>query len=112
MGRGGDAGLAVSGSGRVLKRSPSLMDKLNQLAPGFAAKKKMREIHNDLTVLKNIWFKKLAETDDHAVRLEEFYKGQAHACELVAGCWLMLVFTSFFFVFLQQKYLVLCLFDI
>lgn len=81
MGRGGDAGLAVTGSGRVLKRSPSLMDKLNKLAPGFAAKKKMREIHNDLTVLKNIWFKKLAETDDHAERLEEFYKGQAHACE-------------------------------
>ncbi len=33
-------------------------------------------------MLKHIWFKKLAETDSHADRLEHFYGGQAGACEL------------------------------
>ncbi len=45
----------------------------------FETKEKMRKLHNDLTVLKSIWFKKLADTDDHAARLEEFYSGQASA---------------------------------
>jgi hypothetical protein len=36
-------------------------------------------------VLKNIWFSKLADTADHAERLEGFYKGQAHACERAAA---------------------------
>lgn len=80
MGRGGDANLAHTGSGRLLKRSSSVMEKLHSLQSSFDAKKKMRDLHNDLTVLKNIWFKKLAKTDDHAERLEQFYGPQAHAC--------------------------------
>lgn len=80
MGRGGDASLVRNGSGRVMKRTSSVLEKLQGLQSGFNAKQKMRELHNDLTVLKNIWFKKLAETDDHAERLEQFYGPQAHAC--------------------------------
>lgn len=80
MGRGGDANLPHTGSGRLLKRSSSVMEKLHSLQSSFDAKKKMRDLHNDLTVLKNIWFKKLAKTDDHAERLEQFYGPQAHAC--------------------------------
>lgn len=79
MGRGGDARLKHSGSGRLLKRSSSVLEKLSSLQSGFDAKKRMRDLHNDLTVLKNIWFKKLAKTDDHAERLEQFYGPQAHA---------------------------------
>ena len=80
MGRGGDASLGHTGSGRLLKRSSSVMEKLHSLQSSFDAKKKMRDLHNDLTVLKNNWFKKLAKTDDHAERLEQFYGPQAHAC--------------------------------
>ena len=81
MGRGADASLTFTGSGRRIKRSTSVLEKLEKLAPKFEAKEKMRNLHNDITVLKNIWFKKLADTDDHALRLEEFYKNQAHACK-------------------------------
>ena len=82
MGRGGDAGLDIrSGSGRLIKRSNSVMDKLEKVTAKFSERTKLRQLHADFTVLKNIWFKKLADTDDHAARLEEFYKGQAHACE-------------------------------
>ena len=35
---------------------------------------------DDIKVLRNIWFKKLAD-GDHAKRLEEFYAPQAEACE-------------------------------
>lgn len=38
-------------------------------------------LQSDLLVLKSIWFKKLADTDDHKERLEQFYGPQAHACE-------------------------------
>jgi hypothetical protein len=87
MGRGGDASILThTGSGRVIKRSSSVMDKLDGLTSKFQTKEKMRNLHNDLTVLKNIWFKKLADTDDHATRLEEFYKGQAHACKFSFSC--------------------------
>ena len=81
MGRGGDASLIRSGSDRRLQRSASMLDKLQGLQAGLQAKQKMRDLRNDLTVLKNIWFKKLADTDDHAERLEQFYGPQAHACE-------------------------------
>lgn len=36
-------------------------------------------------VLKNIWFNRIQDTDCHAARLEQFYKQQAHACELAAA---------------------------
>lgn len=82
MGKGGDAGLNIrSGSGRLLRRSDSVVDKLNSMTPKFEAKERMRRLHSDLTVLKNIWFKRLPATDDHAARMESFYKDQAHACE-------------------------------
>ena len=83
MGRGGDAGIISqrTGSGRVIRLTGSVMEKLSSVTDKFEAKKKMRDIHNDLTVLKSIWFKKLAETDDHALRLDQFYRDQAHACK-------------------------------
>lgn len=88
MGRGGDGSVAIatgvrSGSGRLVRRSKSVLDKLDELAPRFEARQKVRQLHNEITVLKNIWFKKLADTDDHAARLEQFYKDQAHACKLL-----------------------------
>lgn len=97
MGRGGDA-LQVrrrkrstdegpqgrSPSGRELKRTPSFLEKLSYAQPRFDAKKRMRDLHNDLTVLKNIWFKKLAKDSTHAQRLEQFYGPQAHACTQIS----------------------------
>lgn len=94
MGRGGDASHlrrrkrstvedsleGRSPSGRELKRTPSFLEKLSNAQPRFDAKKRMRDLHNDLTVLKNIWFKKLAKNSTHAERLEQFYGPQAHAC--------------------------------
>jgi hypothetical protein len=89
MGKGGDASLrqrkkglgkSTSPSGRELKRSPSFLEKCASIQSGFDTKKRMRDLHNDLTVLKNIWFKKLAKTENHAERLEQFYGPQAHAC--------------------------------
>ena len=92
MGRGGDASQSrrrkrltegpqgKSPSGRELKRTQSFLEVLSYAQPRFDAKKKMRDLHNDLTVLKNIWFKKLAKDSTHAQRLEQFYGPQAHAC--------------------------------
>lgn len=93
MGRGGDASQVrrrmrsteegsqgKSPSGRELTRTPSFLEKLSSAQPRFDAKKRMRDLHNDLTVLKNIWFKKLAKDSTHAQRLEQFYGPQAHAC--------------------------------
>lgn len=58
-----------------------MLEKLQGLQTGLQAHKKMIELRNDFTVLKNIWFKKLADTEDHAERLEHFYGAQAHACK-------------------------------
>lgn len=87
MGKGGDANLRQrknkgtrTSSGRLMKRSSSVLEKMSSLQPTFDTKKRMRDLHNDLTVLKNIWFKKLAKTESHAERLEQFYGPQAHAC--------------------------------
>ncbi|WPT16758.1 hypothetical protein PSENEW3_00004766 [Picochlorum sp. SENEW3] len=86
MGKGGDANLRQrknkgtrTSSGRLMKRSSSVLEKMSSLQTTFDAKKRMRDLHNDLTVLKNIWFKKLAKTESHAERLEQFYGPQAHA---------------------------------
>lgn len=40
----------------------------------------IKDIKDDLTVLRHIWFSK-ARGSDHAARLESFYGGQAEACE-------------------------------
>jgi hypothetical protein len=85
MGKGGDAGLVHSGSGRLLRRSSSVLEKMQGMSEGFKARKRVRDLHNDLTVLKNIWFKRLPASGDHAARLESFYGPQAHACE--SFCW-------------------------
>ncbi|KAL4451296.1 hypothetical protein ABPG77_009368 [Micractinium sp. CCAP 211/92] len=71
MGKGGDASR--------MQRTPSVMERLNSLQLKFEARQKLQGLKNDMLVLKNIWFKKLQDTDDHAERLEGFYSGQAHA---------------------------------
>jgi len=58
-----------------------MLEKLQGLQAGLDLRKRTIELRNDFTVLKNIWFKKLADTDDHAERLEQFYGPQAHACK-------------------------------
>jgi len=76
-----------------MRRTSSMLEKLQNIQAGIQAKEKMRALRNDFTVLKNIWFKKLADTDDHAERLEQFYGPQAHACEFVISDCAPLVIT-------------------
>ncbi|GAB4820256.1 hypothetical protein N2152v2_007302 [Parachlorella kessleri] len=73
MGRGGDAGAGLGGR-PTLRRSRSILDRLSDIRP----KQKINDVRSDLTVLKNIWFKKLQD-GDHKERLEAFYGPQAHA---------------------------------
>lgn len=79
MGKGGDAtqNLVSSGSGRLIRRSSSVLDRLGSLSESFQASQKARSIHNDLVVLKNIWLKRLPKAGSHAARLEHFYSAQA-----------------------------------
>ncbi|KAL4857543.1 DNA mismatch repair protein 6 [Chlorella vulgaris] len=78
MGKGGDAGLGARNRG-TMRRTPSMMERLSSLELKLEARQKLQGFKNDMLVLKNIWFSKLADTADHAERLEGFYKGQAHA---------------------------------
>lgn len=72
MGKG-----ASDGSGDAARLRDSNMKKSS-----FALDKlKMSSVKDDLLVLKSIWFNKV-KGDDHAARLENFYKPQAAACEL------------------------------
>lgn len=48
-------GLVKTGSGRMLQRSASVVERLASLAPAFAARERLRALHRDLTVLKQIW---------------------------------------------------------
>jgi betaine lipid synthase len=73
MGKGSD-GTPVRPS--FMKKTFPSMEKLN-----------LENMRNDLTVLKNIWFSK-AGGGDHAARLESFYGPQAHACKLMAYCFI------------------------
>ncbi|KAL6768795.1 BTA1 [Auxenochlorella protothecoides x Auxenochlorella symbiontica] len=71
MGKGGDGSENVPS----LRRSSSLLRRLQQA--GISSR--VGDIKADLTVLKNIWFKKLRTDGSHAQRLEQFYGPQAHA---------------------------------
>ena len=56
MGRGGDAGAGLGGR-PTLRRSRSILDRLSEIRP----KQKINDVRSDLTVLKNIWFKKVGQ---------------------------------------------------
>lgn len=76
MGKGQRDSSAVDHhDGHVMRKTLSQNNLINQLS-GF---------HNDMIVLKNIWFKRQLESEDHAARLEHFYSAQAHACEWGEG---------------------------
>jgi betaine lipid synthase len=69
----------MSPSGRTLRKTQSFLNVLDTIKPTFDAKKRIRSLHSDAVVLKNIWFSSLKKSGDHAERLEKFYGPQAHA---------------------------------
>eukprot|EP00887_Chlorella_sp_A99_P007332 scaffold2.g7332.t1 len=81
MGKGGDAG--ANGEMRrrhgSIRRTPSMLERLQSLADGLKHRERLQKMKADLLVLKTIWLKRLKDTDDHKERLEGFYGPQAHA---------------------------------
>lgn len=69
--------LGSSPSGREIKKTPSFIRIIDAVKPQFNARQAIRQVHNDIVVLKSIWLSSLARSGDHQTRLEKFYGPQA-----------------------------------